>query len=329
MSRNTILYRFTVGKPLKLNEATFAPYLSQQDSTVIKLEDYYDTESNSSYIFTEHQIKFTIRMSDKPSPNIGHVTLYNLDDDLRKYLQGNSGNNLVCILEAGDNEQGLKQVYRGTVSNVKITDDDVDNFAKLTITDGGLNVKSAYTVRGYPKGTPYKTIIKDLTSDMKLPVGALEGVGGLAPSAINLMGGTHSILEYHLLQQGIDYSIQNSVINILPQFHRKASEVSILTKETGLIGKITPVVEDAKTNNTTQSSDSEQVSFTCLLDGSLSPTETVYLRDGDFDGAYKLTSVTFHGDFEGNMWTCDCLAKATEGILDSSTTTFDIIKPVS
>ena len=104
------------------------------------------------------------------------MTLYNLDSDLLKYLQSNSGNHLVCILEAGDNAQGLKQIYKGTISNVKITDDDADNYVKLTITDGGLNVKSAFTVRGYPKNTPYKQIIQDLTGDMKLPVGTLSGI---------------------------------------------------------------------------------------------------------------------------------------------------------
>ena len=319
MARSKILYRFTVGLPLKLNESTFAPYRSQEDATLIKLEDFYDTEGTNSYIFTDHQVKFTIRMSDKPSPNIGHVTLYNLDPDLMKYLQGNSGNHLVCILEAGDNEQGLKQLYKGTISNVKISDDDVDNYAKMTITDGGLNVKSAFTVRGYPKNTPYKQIIQDLAGDMKLPVGILSGVSGSTVSAVSLMGKTHSILEDHLLQQGIDYSIQNSVINILPQYQRKASEVSIIRNDTGLIGKIVPVVQDSTSTNTTQSTDSEQVAFKCLLDGALSPTETVYLQDGDFDGAYKLTSVTFHGDFEGNLWICECLAKPTEGVLDSDT----------
>lgn len=328
MARREILYRFTVGKPLKLPENYFAPreYGSPEELKTILLSDYYDTEGNSSYIFTKHQIRFTINMSDKPSPNIGSVTLFNLDNTLMDYLKGNSGNNLVCILEAGDNDQGLKQIYKGTVSKVDIQESDTENFAKITITDGGLNVKSAYSVRGYPKGTPYKTIIKDLAGDLKLPLGTLEGVGGNTPSPLNLMGGTHSILERQLLQQGIDYSIQNSVINILPQFYRKAQEVSIITAKTGLLGRITPIVNDAGSTSITQSSDSESVGFRCLLDGSLSPTETVYLQDREYDGAYKITSVSFHGDYEGNMWFCECIAKPTQGILDSSTPTNNNIK---
>lgn len=315
MARTEILYRFTVGKPLKLGEEYFSPYNNAVDQT-IALEDYYDTSANNSYIFTEHQCKFKINMDDKPSANIGFVILYNLDDDLIGYLQENSGNNLVCILEAGDNEQGLKLIYRGTVSNVKITDDDTDNQAKLTITDGGFNIKSAFTVRGYPKGTPYSTVIKDLCGDMKLPLGVLEGVEGGLPAPLSLMGDTHSILEDRLRQQGIDYSIQNAVINILPQFYRKAGEVSVITAKTGLIGRISLVVNDSTSTNTVKSSDSESVSFKCLLDGSLSPTETVYLQDREFNGAYKLTSVVFHGDFEGNMWICECIAKPTTGVLD-------------
>ena len=328
MARSEILYRFTVGKPLKLPENYFAPreYGSPEELKTILLSDYYDTEGNSSYIFTEHQIKFTIRMSDKPSPNIGNVTLFNLDDQLINYLRSNSGNNLVCILEAGDNEQGLKQIYKGTISKVDIQDNDTDNFAKMTITDGGLNVKSAYSVRGYPKGTPYKTVVSDLAGDLKLPLGTLEGVGGVTPSPLNLMGGTHSILERQLLLQGIDYSIQNSVINILPQFYRKAQEVSVITAKSGLIGRITPIVNDSATTNTTLSSDSESVGFRCLLDGSLNPTETVYLQDREYDGAFKLTSVSFLGDKEGNLWICECIAKPTQGVLDSSNPTNNTIK---
>lgn len=316
MARTNIVYRFTVGNPLKLGDDYFAPYNSQEDKTYVELSEFYDTEGTNSYIFTQHQCKFNIRMSDKPSANIGFVMIYNLDDDVINYLQENSGNNLVCILEAGDNEQGLKQIYKGTVSNVAVTDDDTDNYVKLTITDGGLNIKSAFTVRGYPKGTEYKTIIEDLCGDMKLPLGVLEGVEGGLPAPLSLMGDTHSILEDRLRQQGIDYSIQNAVINILPQFYRKAGEVSVITAETGLIGRISPVVNDSTSTNTVKSSDSESVSFKCLLDGSLSPTETVYLQDREFDGAYKLTSVVFHGDFEGNMWICECVAKPTTGVLD-------------
>ena len=329
MARTRILYRFTVGIPLDLSEDFFAPleYGSTEERQLLKLEDYYDTEGSNSYIFTEHQIRFTIRMSDKSSPNLGHVTLYNLDDALLNYLQANSGNHLACILEAGDNEQGLKQICKGTVSSVKISDNDTDNWVKIGITDGGLNVKSAYSVRGYPRGTPYKTVVADLASDLKLPVGILEGVGGTLPSPLSLMGSTHSILEDQLLQQGIDYSIQNSVINILPQFYRKATEVSVITKDTGLLGRITAMVDDTTSTNTTKGSDSEAVSFRCLLDGTLSPTETVYLQDREFDGAYKLTSVVFYGDFEGNLWVCDCIAKPTDGFLDYGEKTEDVIIP--
>lgn len=315
MARSEILYRFTVGIPLELGDDYFSAY-SDETTKPVALEDYYDSSATNSYIFTKHQCKFKIVMNDKPSANVGFVTLYNLDTDLIKYLQENSGNNLVCILEAGDNEQGLKTIYRGTVSNVKLTDDDTDNQVKITITDGGLNIKSAFTVRGYPKGTPWKTIITDLCSDMKLPLGVLEGVTGETPSPISLMGDTHSILEDRLRQLSIDYSIQNAVINIFPQPLRKVGLVSIITAKTGLIGRISPVVNDSTSTNTVKSSDSESVSFKCLLDGSLSPTETVYLQDREFDGAYKLTSVVFHGDFEGNMWICECVAKPTTGVLD-------------
>lgn len=315
MPRTRILYRFTIGNPLELGDDYFSAY-SEKTTAPVALEDYYDSNATNSYIFTNHQCKFKIVMNDKPSANVGFMTLYNLDEDVIGYLQENSGNNLVCILEAGDNEQGLKTIYRGTVSNVKIRDDDTDNQTKITITDGGLNIKSAFTVRGYPRGTPWETVIRDLCSDMKLPLGVIDGIEGSTPAPISLMGDTHSILQDRLLQLNIDYSIQNSTINIIPQTRMKASEVSVITAQTGLIGRISPVVDDSTSTNAVQSSDSESVSFKCLLDGSLAPTETVYLQDREFNGAYKLTSVVFHGDFEGNMWICECIAKPTTGVLD-------------
>lgn len=313
MARSKILYEFIVGKPLEVNDDFQVPLRTGQ-STII-LDEFLNENDSNAYKFTDHQITFNCKLSNDPSANNARATLFNLEDTVVDYLSANANNNLVCVLKAGDNEQGIGRIFVGTVTNVK------DNFmadtrrTELTIGDGSVNIKNAFTVRSYPRNTPKSKIIKDLGDDMRLPTTTLGEVEGKTLTPISLYGNTHKILSEELPKLGFNFSIQKGGLNVTKVNTRKEVEVSYITEDTGLIGRVVTYIDDNKSSPLKKDQNSEAISFTCLLDYSLAPDETIYVKDRDFDGAYKVTNVTFDGDYEGNSWTCQVIASVTEGEL--------------
>jgi hypothetical protein len=318
MARTSIQYRFTIGKPLNLSKQFFTP-LKNEEFPTIALADYYSTsDPTNSYIFTEHQIQFSVNMDNNSKPNSSSITIYNVDEEIKQYIKANKASNIVCILEAGDNEQGLKKVFEGTITRSEFVEDSEVNYVKFSLGDGVVSAKNAKTIRTYPRGTTYEQILKDLNKDMKLPVSTFAGISGdrlLNP--VTFAGKSHDILSNISKTLGLDYSIQNNEIVIIPYKRMLKKEVSVITSSTGLIGKVALDNNDTSGVSTSvDKPDKYTIKFTCLLDGSLKPSETVYVKDDEYDSAFKITSVRFEGDYEGNTWFCHVIADKTEGVLD-------------
>ncbi|CAH9012797.1 putative Phi92_gp137 [Vibrio phage 249E41-1] len=316
MARSTILYRMVIGDPLKVADGFEVPLKNEKFPT-IALGDYYDKGAKpNAYEFTKHQIVFNCRLSSTTSnANSAKITLYNLDDNVVSYLEANNNNNLVCVLEAGDNEQGLGQIFAGTLVNVLDNFSGNDRRTQLTVTDGGFNIKNAFTVRSYPRNTEYSTIIQELNRDMRLPFSTFGAIKGRTLTPLSFYGKTHGILTTELPKLGFNYSIQKGSISLIPETKRVEKEVSFISKETGLIGKVVLDNSDDKSVAGQASQKSSGISFTCLLDSALAPDETVYVRDGQYDGAYKIVSVNFDGNYEGNSWVSTVQAVETDGVV--------------
>ena len=159
MARTKILYRFTIGKPVQFNANLFTPF-KNAGLAPVNLEDFYNTNDTDAYQLEEHQIQFSIKMSSlTQKTNSGRFTISNLDDEFVNYLISNRNNNLACIFEAGDNDQGIKEVFKGTVTQVKDDFSKETRVTEITVTDGSVNTKNAYTIKSFARGTPNATVI--------------------------------------------------------------------------------------------------------------------------------------------------------------------------
>lgn len=317
MFRTSIQYKFTVGKPVNVEKDYFTPLVNEKYG-VVSLDEFLNINNPAqSFIFENHQIQFSVNMDNKSKPNASYITIYNVDSVIEKYFKANKGANIACRLEAGDNIQGLKLIAEGTVTKVEYKDDTENNTLKLTLGDGVIAAKNAKTVRTYPRGTSYKKVLKDLSGDLKIPVGLFsDTISGNLVNPVSLVGKTHDLIDGIAKALKHDYSIQNNKFSLIPQDRRVEKQVSVITKESGLIGRVSLETNDTEGTSTAKAkSDTYSIKFSCLLDGSLKPNETVYVKDGDYNGAFKITSVHFEGDYEGNKWLCHVIADKTQGVL--------------
>ena len=136
---------------------------------------------------------------------------------------------------------------------------------KISLGDSVVSAKNAKTIRTYPRGTTYETILKDLNRDMKLPLSMLAGIEGRLLNPVTFAGSSHQVLESLSNKLGLSYSIQNGVTTIIPYKSYKKKEVSIITPSSGLIGKIKKAVDDSKSGVSNAGEDSSNIQFMCLL----------------------------------------------------------------
>jgi len=337
-------YKLTIGAVLNVKdllgtgpdyESRGIPFKKQVDLNTYAQRE--ETSSNKAFLFTEHQIQFSISKDDSSDPNDSTITLYNLSDNTVNYLDQNYENHVVVKLEAGYVNDQIKLLFLGTLQRMEDNFEGDTRKTTLYLTDGKSNIQEAYSSRSYPKGTSHNTIANDLVQDLGLPKGQVSNFNSMSKtlSARSFSGNTHQLLKEICVQNKHDYHIQDGTVNIIPTDKRLKKQCAYLTPDTGLIGSPSPLADpkqkaitksststtssiDAKGNVTWHKAKKPRtynlggISFKCLLDGAITVGASVYIKSKNYDGAFKITKVQHDGDYEGNNWTTTCDAYAVE-----------------
>lgn len=281
-----------------------------------KFTSYVDLDSklssgntSGSRLIKGLQMKASIKKDNNKDPNKSEITIVNLSDDTVNYINKNIRNNVAVALAVGYEGQTLNLVFKGTVQWVSDTFDGTDRNTTLHCVDGGINLSLARSSKSYPKGTKVSTIINDLVGDLGTPVGNVKVDTDKTISSASVMcGSTSHYLESICRGNDHNFSIQDGSVFITPRSQMFSARTSYISPDTGLLGSPQPFHNDIKpTKKTTKSSKkakkpTDGVKFRCEVDGSLVPEKTVWLKSRDYDGGFKVVTVTHTLDYEGNEW---------------------------
>lgn len=292
-------YQLDFGKPVPVKRTYTTP-------EVINIGNLVDTKSPSSaYRLSQHNISFNITKSVSDTPNMGSITIYNMPKEILGYLESLNGAPLAAILSAGYSD-GIKEIFRGTVESFSYSFNSPDSVVELMIGDASVQMRESVSVRSYPTGTPHKTIVQDLATDMGLPLaGGLTNVPDtVTKSDFYAAGSSCDQLRRIAKITNSDFSVQEGAVCWMPKDKGIRTEVFKLTSTSGLI-EIAPLNKNEGKNPDDKNSPKKSVRIKCLLNGALLPGQTVYVEssDGYYKGGYKITSITHSGTFEGGDWT--------------------------
>lgn len=292
-------YQLDFGKAIPVKRTYTTP-------EVVDIGKLVDNKSpNNAYRLTQHNISFNITKSLSDTPNTGTITVYNMPKEILGYLESLNGQPLAAILSAGY-EDNIKEIFKGTVESFTFSFNSPDSVLELTLGDGSVQMRESVSVRSYPAGTPHKTIVNDLATDMGLPMG-----GGLAkvPATVTkndfyAAGSSCEQLRRIAKITNSDFSVQEGAVCWMPKDKGIRQEVVKLTAKSGLL-EIAPLNKNEGKNPTDKTSPTKSVRIKCLLNGAIMPGHTVYVEssDGYYKGGYKVTSITHSGSFEGGDWT--------------------------
>lgn len=255
------------------------------------------------------RIKFKVGKQDDKTPNKAEIEVYNLSKDTRSIIEGekisvrltvgyqglgtdNARGNLETIFFGNIHSAGSKKKKKAGVSS-KL--EGVDLVTKINAIDGLNRFRNARLDKGYPPNTKLKDILDDMAVAMGLGVGIVEGIPDKNyANGISFSGNVKNHLTDLCLSNGLEWSIQDETLQIIPENQATSESIILLNKDTGLIG--VPESTDAGCK------------FEALLNPKLRPGRRVKIESKVLNGVFKVRKGNFDGDSHGGEFLSKCEA---------------------
>lgn len=202
-----------------------------------KLSIALGTPSGDALEFSDFRVKFEIRRGDWQTPNSADVTIYNLSDATKNRVTkeftqlavqaGYPGN--FGIIFTGE----VKQYRNGRESQT-------DNYLKITAADGDRAYNFATLALTLAAGTKPKDEIQAMLASMA-SFGVTQGyVPELSTNgrvrARTFYGMTRDALRDFAEDNGLNWSIQDGKLTLIPHTSFIPGEIPVISVQTGLIG---------------------------------------------------------------------------------------------
>jgi hypothetical protein len=294
-----------------------------------KVSTYSDKSTGDNGVrLTSHNMSFSIKKGKDASTD-NSITIYNISDSVRKFLEQNNGKKPLIILRAGY-ESDLTQpllpvvkdtelpiIFNGEVIQVVDTFDGTTRKTELTCTTGTTAIQEAYSVRSYRAGTKPSEIINDVLKDMKLPVGTYYlpknmDIGIEKPVAFS--NPSIEFLRRYGKDNGYKVWFEDGAVNILSTTERSpVTAVGFkISSGTNMIGS--PSVKTADVATTEKKEGNRQnITVTTTLNGAYSIGAKVELDSKYHKGVYEIESISHNGTFEGSDWNSQLELKPVDG----------------
>lgn len=240
-------------------------------------------------------IRFKIRRTLQRNAGTCELDVYNLTESHRNEIRDAA--NPIVRVEAGYKD-GMSMLFQGNERKTMLPRDGADWIAKITAGDGVNAIRTARGSRSFGPGTQLREVVSYLADAMGVGVGntneaianaSLDQLTAVFPRGTAIHGPAAQELTTILRSAGIEWSIQEGVLQLLPQGGALNREAVLLKPETGLIG--VPVVEKAKI-----------VKAQALLIPDLVPGRLARIESKTITGTYRIQAAEYAGDTRGDDW---------------------------
>lgn len=263
---------------------------------------YGNTQASKSAL----RIAFDIAKSSVGTPNTAKVTIYNMAKDNRNVL----GKDYLLELRAGYNNL-VETLFVGNVTKAVSERNGADIVTVLDVADGEAAISFAFVNKSYGGPVTLVQILKDVARAMSLatplsPDGISAGIVHGIPDVTYARGYTahgpcRDVLTALLKPQGLEWSVQNAALNIIPIDASSTVEAEIISAKTGMIGL--PTLND------------ETIQFTSLLNPKLAPGTLVSIESdiADINRICRIRDCKIEGDTHDTKWNLTAQCVPVEG----------------
>ena len=241
-------------------------------------------------------IRFKVKSSLKPEPNVADVEVYNLSDQNRSILEQLQTPNLRLIAGLGDRAH---QIFLGQVRTCYTVVEGPDRITKFSSGDGEQAILGTRIRATYGNQIQIDTAIQDIAKVLGVGVGNLapianklrsKGIASIYPQGVALSGNAWRELETICRSCGLEATIQDGALLITELGKAMEGFAVNLTPSTGLIGSPT-----ADNNGTTN--------CVALIMPELRPGMKVQMDSlATGKAVYRIYDAEYTGDTHGQDW---------------------------
>jgi hypothetical protein len=239
------------------------------------------------------RIGFEVKKNLKSAPNTASITIYNISGRTRSVMYPG----MIVTLSAGYQGQ-IQALFIGVVDKIKSSRAGTDIATVLDCLDGAAAVGAAFLHRSYSEGSALADVLHDVAASMQLvtaanPTGVTAGISiGIPndrfPFGYVASGMCRDILNELCKPRGLEWSIQDGALQIMPKTHGASQTAELVSAQTGLTG--------------TPSLSKDLLEFTCLLNPRIAPGRMIFLEGRDIQGFFKVRGGTWSGDTHDQKW---------------------------
>lgn len=244
----------------------------------------------ASFKYTDLRTTFHIDKTSEFYSNKSTIGLYNLTQENRsKFKRGDS-----IRLVAGYSGASLSSMlYFGEIVTVTNERKGADIVTTFLCGDAENQILNSHFEKTYPPGAPAVQVIEELVVEMGISIGVVIGIESLVfSSGFSAYGTVANSLNKILKNQGLEFSVQNNALQILPKSAHTGEEAVSLTKNSGLIG--------------VPSEGNDFYKFKSLIIPNLTPGRLLAVESDTVTGFFRIRKAVYEGDTHSSTkWNVD------------------------
>ena len=243
-------------------------------------------------------ISFSVQKQELESSNTAKVQVWNLN---KKNLATLEAENCFLLLKAGYGNT-LPVILSGTVSHTSTRKDGSDMLTEIEVVDGLMEVRDTWVSMSYAGLVNTKKILDDTAAQMGLTVTySYNATFADIPNGFSFVGQAKNALSKACAVSGLEWSIQNGVLQIKKPGDVMNREVYVIGPETGLI-EIPERVQISSSDD----AGTPQMGYDLvyLLNGAIGVGDYVQVQSKYLTGFFRVYSLEIDGDNLSGAWQC-------------------------
>ena len=254
---------------------------------------------------TAIRINFSIEKADTETPNSSRISLWNLSPEQLAIL--GEPDCLVALRAGYGNIMAL--VFVGTISFISTELDGADRETAMEVIDGRVELRDTFVSLSYSGKINSKKILEDIAGEMGVAVTFSHNAEFYDfPNGFSCVGSGRTALDKACASSGLQWQIQNGILQIKNRYDTMTREVYVLSADSGLIGipKKIMVSSEGMTLDASGNGAEERPCYEVeyLLNGAIGIGDFVRLESKIVEGYFRVHSIEMNGDNIEGDWMC-------------------------
>lgn len=250
----------------------------------------------------ELRIEFEIEKTSENTYNHANIKVFNLSSKSRSIINQSSPTKpLIVQLEVGySQDSNLSVLFKGNCPKAFSLIKPPNTITEFDCQDGQYEIAKSVLDKSYAEGAPLEKALNDVIDATGLKKGFIaSGISDKFQNGLCLSGSCKKHLDTLTQKAGLEWSIQDSEIQIKKSNVTVGGNILLLTPETGLINS--PIKRE------------NGIEFQSLIIPKyLNPGRSVKIESRDFKGTYVIRKTVFKGCNLDGEWYATCNADPIE-----------------